>query len=112
MNQQIAEKDWKHLHRLQDALIDRYCEQTLSHILYVLSSNRPDSGLVTYQKVVQYLKKREETLVSELNDFRRSNAIDKIVGIYRLGFFLDEEYDKFSDEVKLTVKRWIGLNES
>ncbi len=105
----ITEKDWKHLRDLQESLIERYCLQTLSNIRRIADPVNPESSLLKYQKIYRYLEKRGKTLDVKLNDSRRSNAIYKIVGIYQLGLFLDEEYDKFSDEIKHAVKVFLDL---
>src|SRR6266496_4055078 len=97
MNGKIAEKDWKHLHSLQDGLIERYCGQTLSHINHIVISRNYGDNLRRYQEIWSYIKKREKILLRDLNDFRRSNAIDKITDIYRLGLFHGDEYESFSD---------------
>ena len=96
----ITENDWKHLHSLQLALIDRYCGQTLAHVRKIVGSTKFGEHLKQCQKLYPYLDKREKILVAALNDFRRSNAMFKIEEIRRLGLFTQEEFDGFSDELR------------
>ena len=96
----IPEKDWKHLYSLKDILVDRFSEQTLSNITKIINSNNPNRPHEKYLKIYRYLEKRDYILGDDLSDFRRSNALYKILGIKRLGLFTDEEFEGFSEEIK------------
>lgn len=105
MMERIPEKDWKYFHSLQESLIQRYCGETLLHIRNI-ASGKSGNNLRRYQDIWQYIEKREKTLVRVLNDFRRSNAVLKIIWIRKLGLFTDAEFDEFSEEAKSIIKNY------
>lgn len=102
----IPEKDWKYLSSLRAGLIERYCEKTLSKVRSILASGKSGNNLEQLQKIFQHIEKRDKALIRDLNDFRRSNAIIKILAIRKLGLFSAEEFDGFSDEVKSIIKAY------
>ena len=99
----VPEKDWKYLRSLQAGLVERYCAKTLSGIRKIALSDSGGDSLSVIQQISEHISKRDRFLGDALSDFRRSNALWKIAGIHAHGLFADEEYEGFSDEVKLFI---------
>jgi hypothetical protein len=98
MSREIAEKDWRHLRDMKPRLVDRYCEQILRDIEEELSRPRKENAHEIYLKIYRLIEKQDKVLGEEFSDFKRSNALIKILGLYNLGMFMDEELNGFSDE--------------
>ncbi len=99
---EFSENDWKVLRDLREELIDKFCDETLQRVQKLVSEKK-DGNLKTYQKVYRYVEKREHILVDKLNDFRRSNAIRKIFGLYQIGLLDDQDLSKFSDSLRSII---------
>ena len=99
MSQEISEKDWRHLRDMKPRLVDRYCEQILRDIEEELSHPREGNAQEIYFKIYRLIEDRDKVLDNTFSDHRRSNALIKILGLYELEIFTDEELNGFSDDV-------------
>jgi len=99
MSREISEKDWRRLRDMKPRLVDRYCEQILQDIEEELSRPREKNAHEIYLKIYRLIEERDKVLGEEFSDHRRSNALIKILWLYNLGMFTDEELNGFSDDV-------------
>jgi hypothetical protein len=59
---EVPENDWKYFRSLQEALTERYCSETLSHIRQIVSANAVDGSL----------RRLQEILIKYVNEIRYS----------------------------------------
>lgn len=105
----ISEHDWKILRKLTEELIDDFCGDTLVYVHKIISEESTEDNLKRYQNVFRYIEARENILVRNLNDFRRSNAIRKILELYHIGLLNETHLSMFSDHLISVVKHLESL---
>jgi len=108
MARAILEKDWKYLRTLIDVMIDRFCLEILNEAETIIRKKRKGKSLKVYQNLYRMIHEREKQLVEDLNDFRRSNAINKTIVLYSNGLMTDEELKGFSMELQNLIRAWVS----
>ncbi|SOD03287.1 hypothetical protein SAMN05216486_10928 [bacterium JGI 053] len=98
----ILESDWKIFRTVRQAALDRYCARVLDECAAVIRDTSV-SNHDRYLRLYRMLDKRDDTLASAFNDFRRSTALIQLAHIRRLGVVTDEELGRFSQETRELV---------
>src|SRR3954470_1802897 len=98
----IPESDWKIFRTVRQAALDRYCARVLDECAAVIRDTSV-SNHDRYLRLYRMLDKRDDTLASAFNDFRRSTALIQLAHIRRLGVVTDEELGRFSQDTRELV---------
>lgn len=95
MNGDFPESDWKVLRAVKPAALDRYCERVMDEFRAAMD-DLDGSAHERYLRLFDRVQKRDSTLSQAFDDMRRSRALERIVWMYRLKLFTDEEWARFS----------------
>lgn len=104
MAQFPPERDWKVLRELHPIALERYCRRLLPEIAAILG----DTGQSHHQRylaVAEVVDRRDREMIAIFDDMRRSMALIRIGAIRRLGLFTEEEFARFTDEMRGEVER-------
>jgi len=104
MANQISEKDWKWLRSLQDTLIERYCEHTLSKVRRELTTSANTHNLDKYRAIYNILHEDDKLMSALFDDWRRSTAVEHIISLHQHQLFSDEEWLGFSEAITSLVR--------
>jgi hypothetical protein len=104
MERFLPERDWKTLRELHSAALDRYCQRVLREIAGI-SGDHGRSAHERYLAVYDLVRQRNREMADAFDDMRRSQALERILWIRRLGLFTEEEYLRFTDEMRDRVAR-------
>ena len=98
----IPERDWKRLRQLKPVVLDRFCERVLREAISI--ANAPGSTPhQRYLKLYRFIDEKDDALARAFDDHRRSTALPKIMHIYALGLFTEEEFAGFSERTRKLV---------
>jgi hypothetical protein len=103
----IPERDWKLFRQLQPIALERFCEQVLSEIRDISSSNQ--SAHKRYLRVFKTVQDQDKELATLFNNPRRSNAWFQLSLIYSHGLVTLEEMHRFSPETQQRVSELAKL---
>ena len=104
----VPEKDWKRLQQLKPVVLDRFCERILREAISL--ANAPGgTPHQRYRKVYRFIDEKDDDVARAFNDHRRSTALAKIMHIYKLGLFTEEEFASFSEETRKLVVELASL---
>lgn len=107
MSRGIAERDWKLLRELQPVALDRFCRRVLDEIASV-AADASRSHHQRYLAIYKLIDRRDDELADAFNDMRRSVAVRRICSLRELGLLTDEEFARFSEETRGTVRAILG----
>ena len=104
----VPEEDWQRLRQLKPVVLDRYCERILREAVSI--ANAPGSTPhQRYLKLYRFIDEKNDALARAFDDHRRSTALAKIMHIYKLGLFTEEEFAGFSEETRKLVGEVVSL---
>lgn len=103
----LSEADWKHYHRLTPLLLRRYCERVLADAARVATDKTREDALERYQGLFRFLHERDEFLETGGIAHARSRAVVAIFDCRWRGLFTEEEYSKFTDDLRESVDEMI-----
>ena len=76
----FAERDWKHLQRVHDVALDRFCTRVLDDAVAVIH----DAGMSSHERYLQLfnlLLDRNEAMATAFDDMRRSTALQRLIAM-------------------------------
>jgi hypothetical protein len=95
----IAESDWKVLRDLKTRALERCCQHILDAVR--LASDAPAATAhERYLRVFRLIEEQDKELSEMFDDLRRSNATWRIGMMRNAGLITDEEYARFSEELR------------
>jgi hypothetical protein len=107
MSRDVGESDWRLLRAVHPVALDRFCGRILGEVTNVIG----DAGKSPHQKyleVYRLIKRRDQEIAKAFNDIRRSTAFMLICSLRRLGLLTDEEFARFSDEMRSAVEAFVA----
>lgn len=107
MPHEIRESDWRVFRELQEVALDRFCQRVLGELNAVVS----DSGRTNHERYLaayRLLQNRDKELADRFNDLRRSTAMMQIASIQARGLWTEEEFSRFSPELRDHVQSFLG----
>jgi len=108
MRDTIAEPDWKLLRKLHPIALDRFCHRILAEIASV-GSDASRTNHERYRAIYQLLKRRDREIANGFDGMSRSQALIRILALRRLGLFTDDEFGRFSEEMRGEVQRIFAI---
>ena len=90
-------------------ILNRFSKVTLSRINIIIASKEIPSKHEKYLQVYDYIMERDEELGTALDNFRRSNAKEKIAVIYQMELIKPAEFELFTDETKQFINEFNGI---
>lgn len=100
----IRESDWKLLRQLQPVAIDRFCQRLLSDVQSTCSDTAV-SAHERYLQVFRLVQDQDRRMAEIFDDVRRSNAVRRVALMRSSGLISDDEFAKFSEELRDVVQR-------
>jgi len=97
----ISERDWKLFRQLQPIALERFCENVLSEIREISSSDQ--SAHKRYLRVFKSVRNQDKELATLFNNPRRSTAWFQLSLIHSHGLLTLEEMHRFSPETQKRV---------
>ena len=107
MSNEILESDWKLLWEVQPVALGRFCDRVLAEVGRMAAAS-PKTGHARYLEVIALLKARDRELAIAFDDMRRSTAFRQLVSIRSLGLLTEEEFTRFSPELRGAVESLCG----
>ena len=104
MAQGIKESDWRALRDLHPVALDRFCKRVLDELTNI-ATDATRSHHQRYLAIHKAVEMRDRELAEAFNDMRRSAAIVRILHMRDLGLLSDEEFGRFSEEMRGTVQQ-------
>jgi hypothetical protein len=98
----FPERDWKLLRELKPVLLERLCGQILRRAADIATASDA-ANHQRYLKLWDMIQEQNEEVARAFDDHRRSTAFIKVLQIRRLGLFTDEEFARFSEEIRKHV---------
>jgi hypothetical protein len=95
----FSEPDWKHLRRVKDAALERFCERALRECSEIIA-DPARTAHERYLAIFEVLEERDDELAAAFNDLRRSSALLKLTSMRGLGLVTDEEMEGFSPDTR------------
>jgi hypothetical protein len=99
---EIRESDWKRLRQVHAAALDRFCVAALTRIHHATQDTAP-APHERYLTVFRIVASEDKRLAAIFDDLRRSNAVMHLVSMRAAGLVTDDEYAKFSQDLRDTV---------
>ena len=103
----ILESDWKKLQAVKDDLLNIFCARIFEKINKIIKEQSGNEHKA-YLKLWKILEKEDQEIAIMFNDFKRSNALQKLAVWKRNGVISDDYFSMLSNE---TQKRVLTLNE-
>ena len=103
----IPESDWKKLRAIKDDLLNIVCTRIFEKINKIINE-QTGNEYKTYLKLWEILKKEDQEISIMFDDFKRSNAIQKLAAWKHNKIISDDLFSKLSNE---TQQRVLSLNE-
>jgi hypothetical protein len=110
MSRDIAESDWKVLRKLHPIALDRFCRRIVEEIESVAADSTP-SHHQRYLAIYGLVERRDREIAGAFNDMRRSRAVIRICHLRTLGLLSDEEFARFSDQIRGFMQGILGFAE-
>jgi hypothetical protein len=104
----FAERDWKHLRRVHDVALDRFCTQVLDDAMAVIQR----AGMSSHERYLQLfnlLVDRNEVMATAFDDMRRSTGLQRLTAMVSLGLLTKEELAGFQPDVQDTAREMSEL---
>lgn len=105
---EFPEKDWKVLRKLEDKLLQRFCNNALDKIKPVIE-NRGNDSHEAYSSLWEIMHREDKELATMFDDLKRSTAFFKLAAWKRNGLLSDTEFSEFSNETKDFVKTMLSI---
>ncbi len=99
----FAERDWKHLRRVHEVALDRFCARVLDDAAAVIQ----DAGLSSHERYLQLfdlLLDRNEAMATAFDDMRRSTGLQRLIAMVSLRLLTSDELAGFQPDVQETVR--------
>jgi hypothetical protein len=100
---QIEEADWRVFRQLHPVALERFCERIVGEIERI-RSNEAKSFHQRYIEISRLIKKRDRQIGEAFNDLRRSTALLQIATIRSHGLWTEEEFMRFSPDIREAVE--------
>ena len=101
----LLESDWKHYHTLTPKLLSRYCESVMAEAVKLATDTTQQDAFTRYAAFYEFVHEQDKFLSQEGIAHRRSRAVDSIQGCRSRGLFTEEEFAKFSEELRSLIRR-------
>ncbi|TXL70195.1 peptide ABC transporter substrate-binding protein [Vineibacter terrae] len=102
MSRDFPERDWRLLRELKPIALDRLCQRTLGEVQALCA----DAGKTNHQRYLalwDMIRERDDELAGAFDDLRRSTAVWRLTAMRQLGVLTDDEFGRFSEEVRDSV---------
>ncbi len=107
MTGEYNEADWKVLRQLHPVALDRLCARILGEVAAVCADAH-SSNHQRYLDVYALIHRRDRDVALGFNDMRRSRMFERVMGMKRLGLLSDEEFGRFSEEMRTIVNDYLA----
>jgi hypothetical protein len=107
MMREIKEPDWKILRQVHKEALERFCEQILLEVERI-NSDSAKSFHERYLDIWKVLRRRDKEMAETFNDLRRSRAFTHIAAMKARGLVTDDEFSRFSQEIRDIVALLLG----
>lgn len=108
MSVDIQERDWKVLRELNQVALDRFCAQVLDECTRIIQDETRGAH-DRYLRVYAILHERDEKLARTFNGLSRSKAFYSLMSIRHLGLITDEEFGRFTPELRDRIDGALSL---
>ncbi|MGH8177549.1 MAG: peptide ABC transporter substrate-binding protein [Steroidobacter sp.] len=98
----IRESDWKRLRELKPVALDRFCSRVLSDVEKASSASAATSHQ-RYLTIYELIQDRDKELGQIFDGLSRSNAVGKLVLMYRAALVTEDELTSFSEEIRSVI---------
>ena len=105
----LPEKDWKHLKKVKDKLIQRFCDEVLTKVK-LITENKGNDSYKAYQDLWEVVEKAEDDLSLMFDEVIRSNAFLKLAIWKKRDLFGKEEFEKFTQETRDLISSFLSKN--
>jgi hypothetical protein len=102
----LPERDWKVFRELREVALDRFCQRALADVEAVIRG-QGRTILERYHEVYRLVKDRDKDLAAVFGNPRRSTALFSLAGMRTRELLTDEEFERFSDGTRDTVRTLI-----
>jgi hypothetical protein len=106
-NRGNLEPDWKLFRQLHTVALERFCQRVLEEIERV-NSDTTKTHHQRYLAMWRLIKKRDRELADAFNDMRRSTFVRYIALIKSYGLWSEEEFARFSPQIRGAVDSLLG----
>jgi len=89
------ENDWKHLRRVHESALQRFCGRILAEASEV-AMDSAESPHQRYLALFKLIQDRDEDVAVAFNDMRRSRAAERLAAMMMLECVTDDELAGFS----------------
>jgi hypothetical protein len=103
MSEAIAEADWKVFRELRVVALERFCERALAEVER-LAADPDKSAHQRYLAVYKAIERRDRELADAFDSPSRSAALRNLVGLHAQKLLTDEEFSRFSPELRDRVR--------
>ena len=108
MSRDIKESDWRIFRELQKLALDRFSRRVLDQIAAV-ASDPAKSNHERYGAIYQLIHEQDKKLAALFDGASRSVAMQQIAGIRYRGLFTDDEFARFSPEMRQQVESFTRI---
>ncbi|MBB4638294.1 peptide ABC transporter substrate-binding protein [Longimicrobium terrae] len=105
---EIQERDWKVLRDLKQIALDRFCAQVLDECTRIIQNERLGAH-DRYRRVYEITRERDRKLADTFDGLRRSNAFFALMAIRHQGLLTQDEFDRFSPELRDRIDGALSL---
>lgn len=100
----IKERDWRLLSRLKPVALDRLCRRILDEAQEIIASAGEGDAHRAYLALFQHIQESNELVSLAFDDWRRSQAILRLLVWRREGLITDEEFASLTPETQRIVE--------
>jgi hypothetical protein len=111
MSRELLESDWKALRALHPIALERFCRRVLDEIQQAVA----DTDKSSHERLLDVFdlaRRRRREMRDAFDDMRRSRAFERLVSIQFHRLLTDEEMERFSPQMRESVRSWFELTES
>lgn len=108
MSRDIKESDWKIFRELRELALDRFCRRVLDQVGAV-ACDPAKSNHERYGAVYKVIHEQDKELAALFDGASRSVAMQQIAGIRLRGLVTDEEFTRFSPEMRQQVESFTRI---
>lgn len=105
----IPEKDWKKLRSIEEDLLDNACGVALANIK-TLIDKRQGGNYKTFKNLWGAIKDEDKKIGHMFDDMKRSEAMLRIVFMFKYNIINEDLLGEFGDETQSFVKKMIKLS--
>lgn len=103
MSLDIKESDWKKLRKLSEVALARAFDRAIARMQTIQSMNRKSQ--IKFWDIKNYADKQSKLLARLFDGMKRSNAMDRLMMIWRENLLTDDEIKSFSPETRQMVRQ-------